>query len=263
MKKENKMKRLLLFSFVFFSLFVDAKTTYIPTYYSYLHIVTDCDTLAVTNNTDYLELTDPSGMFVIAIDHEEVTAEKVKAIKRAKRAAGWATFSAVVSGVSTAFSDNTLQYMVRSSYTQIATNLAGIYQANSIAQQTLAINICIDNTTDSEMMVCDMVRGLTWWILPRQTMKLKINNPEATSLRISDSQSRNVRYVSALAGSKLTKWDVLIETDDFWVVPVYRDGELHIDDNIDYYKRIDKADYTETSMPYETYRELKKKYKSN
>ena len=136
MKKENKMKRLLLFSFVFFSLFVDAKTTYIPTYYSYLHIVTDCDTLAVTNNTDYLELTDPSGMFVIAIDHEEVTAEKVKAIKRAKRAAGWATFSAIVSGVSTAFSDNTLQYMVRSSYTQIATNLAGIYQANSIAQQT-------------------------------------------------------------------------------------------------------------------------------
>lgn len=125
-KTMNRIKIILFTAALFACIIVNAKTTYIPTYYSYLHIVTDCDTLAVTNNTDYLELTDPSGMFVIAIDHEEVTAEKVKAIKRAKRAAGWATFSAVVSGVSTAFSDNTLQYMVRSSYTQIATNLAAI-----------------------------------------------------------------------------------------------------------------------------------------
>lgn len=38
-------------------------------------------------------------------------------------------------------------------------------------------------------MVCDMERGLTWWILPHQSMQLKLNNPEASQLRISDPQS--------------------------------------------------------------------------
>lgn len=65
----NRIKIILFTAALFACVAIDAKTTYIPTYYSYLHIVTDGDTLAVTNNTDYLELTDPCGMFVIAIDH--------------------------------------------------------------------------------------------------------------------------------------------------------------------------------------------------
>ena len=100
---------------------INSKTTYIPTYLSYLHIVTGVDTVAVTNNLDTLELKDPEGMFIMRIDQENVTSEKVKAIKRMKAAAGWATFGAVMGGVSTAFSRNTLQYMVRSSFTYAAT----------------------------------------------------------------------------------------------------------------------------------------------
>lgn len=255
------MKKTLFFLALLISVVLNAKTTYLPKYHGYLHIVTDGDTLSTTNNSICFELADPGGMFVLAIEHEEVTEAKVKAIKRAKRAAGWATFSAIMSGVSTAFSDNTLQYLVRSTNTQIASTIASIYTANANEQKNLSIHLCIDNTTDGELMVCDMVRGLTWWILPRQTMKLKINNPEAACLRISDSQSHNVRYATAMAGSRLTKWDIVLETDEFWVVPVYREGQLHIDDNIDFYKRINKADFTETSMPYETFKELKKRYK--
>ena len=79
---------------------IHSKTTYIPTYLSYLHIVTSVDTVAVKNNLDTLELKDPEGMFTMRIDQEDVTSEKVKAIKRMKAAAGvyaraWCIWSSV------------------------------------------------------------------------------------------------------------------------------------------------------------------------
>ena len=247
------MRKSILFFALFAGMTILAKTTYIPTYMSYLHIVTGIDTLAVTNNLDTLVLADPEGMFVLRIDHEDMTKEKVKAIKRAKRAAGWATFSAVMSGVSTAFSDNSLEYMVRSTNTQITATIADIYSANAKAEQTLGIDMWIDNTTDSELMVCDMERGLVWWILPRQSMQLKLNNPEASRLRISDAQSRVVRYVSALAGSKVTKWEVAWENDNFWIVPVRKEGGYYKPIYIAYYLKINKNNYAEETMSIDMY----------
>ena len=67
------MKRIeLIVGLIFFVvLSTHSKTTFIPTYLSYLHIVTGLDTLAVTNNLDTLELADPEGMFKMRIDQEE------------------------------------------------------------------------------------------------------------------------------------------------------------------------------------------------
>lgn len=86
-------------------------------------------------------MAEEGGMFTIRIEHEEVTKEKLKAIKRAKRAAGWMEFSAVMSGVSTAFSNNSLQYMVRSTNTQVAIELTDFYKANANAEQKLNIDM--------------------------------------------------------------------------------------------------------------------------
>lgn len=123
------MRKIVLFLFVAIMCCVtaDGKTTYIPKYRSYIHIVNSTDTIVATSNIKELSLKDKTGMFSILVEHEDVTKEKVKAIKRAKRAAGWATVSAVMSGVSTAFSNNSLQYMVRSTNTKFASQLAEIY----------------------------------------------------------------------------------------------------------------------------------------
>jgi len=146
---------------------LNAKSTYIPTYVSYIHIVNGTDTITKESNLDELTLSESDGMFTITIEHEQVTKEKIKSIKRAKRAAAWAGVSAVMSGVSTAFSKNSLQYMVRSSNTSIAANLADIYKTEAEDRQQMSIAILIDNNTDGELMVNDMERGLTWYIMPR------------------------------------------------------------------------------------------------
>ncbi len=205
-----------------------------------------------------MELQEPTGLFRIWLDHEDVTHEKVKAIKRAKRIAGWMTFSAVLSGVSTAFSNNSLQYMVGSTNTQVLATLAGFYKANSNSEQTLSIDMWIENTTNKELMVCDLERGLTWWILPNQQMKLRLNNPEAANLRISDAKSENVRYASVLAGNKIRKIEVTYEDKDYFIFPVYKDYEIHKESNLIKYVCISKEDFTETVMTPEEFKTYKK-----
>lgn len=241
---------------------IHSKTTYIPKYRSYMHIVTGIDTLAVMTNLDTLELSEPNGMFSLIIDHEDVTKEKVKAIKRAKRAAGWATFSAVMSGISTAFSQNSLQYLVRSTNTRIATQLAEIYNENANAEQRLQIDMWIDNTSGEELMINDMERGLTWYIRPSHNLHLQLNNPDVANLRISDIHHQHVYYAMVAAGSNVSKRAIEWEDNECWISAIMKDVgyEYPI---LDKYLRISKDDYSETVMTIEEFKEFKKGIKEN
>lgn len=257
------MKKYLLFLlFLTVGIMVEAKTTYIPKYQSYIHIVNGLDTMAVSNILENLELAEEGGMFTIRIEHEEVTKEKVKAIKRAKRAAGWMEFSAVMSGVSTAFSNNSLQYMVRSTNTQVAIELTDFYKANANAEQKLNIDMWIDNTSGAELLVNDMERGLVWYVQPSQSLHIKMNNPDVSNLRISDIHNNNVRFVIAMAGSKVKKWEIDYETDEFWFSPVYKPQQPHDSFNLLHYIRISKNDYEYNEMSVQNFKEFKKTNKN-
>ena len=112
-------------------------------------------------------------------------------------------------------------------------------------------------------MVCDMERGLTWWILPQQSIQLRLNNPEASRLRISDPQSRTVRYAMAIAGSKVTKWEIDLETDDSWYSPIYKPYVPHDSFSLLHYIRIDKHDYSEEKISSDDFRNIKRAYKKS
>lgn len=260
------MKKVLLFILMLtFGLSTTAKTTYIPNYKSYIHIVNGADTTAVTNNLEVLELEDQSGLFVISIEHESVTKEKVIAIKRAKRAAGWMEFSAVMSGVSTAFSNNSLQYMVRSTNTQVATQLAEFYSSNANAEQILGIDMWVDNISETELMVNDMERGLTWYVQPFQSLHFNFKNPDASSLRISDVHNNNVKYVLAMAGSEVKKRTIEWEDDNYWVICISHPTGYYGQKEIDKYILMSKTDFSKKDMTVEEYeafiKEIKKQQK--
>lgn len=244
-----------------FGMMAEGKSTYIPKYKSYIHIVNGADTIVVSNSQEDLSLSEASGLFSIRIEHEIVTQEKVKAIKRAKRAAGWMEFSAVMSGMSTAFSNNSLQYMVRSTTTYLTAQLADIYAANAKAEEVLDLYVWIDNKSDGEIMVNDMDRGLIWCILPRQSLKLKLNNPEASRLRISDPKNDFVRYANVMAGSSITKWDVAWEDEDCWICCVYKEETYSHDEFLSHYIKISKADYSEEEMSVKEFNAFKKRQK--
>ena len=248
-------KTLLSVAFLLMVLTAQAKTTYIPTYRSYIHIVTGGDTLSITGNLPWTELKDNDGMFAIGIEHEEVTRDKVKAIKRAKAAAGWAAFASVMSGVSTALSDNSLQYYVRSTSTRLTTELADMYAFNAGQELTLGVSVWIQNRTDHELMVNDMERGLTWYIMPNEERQFKLHNPDAACLRISDTKNDHVRYVLATGGSTLTKHEMGWEDDDCWITENYTGGDYPT--LIDY-TYISKHDYSTKKKSIAEFKEWKK-----
>ena len=241
------------------------KTTYIPAYRSYIHIVNVADTISAASSVlGDMELSEENGMFTISIEHEDVTKDKVKAIKRAKRTAGWAIASAVLSGVSAAFSNNSLQYLVRSTNAQIASQLAGFYSATANNEQKLKIDMWIHNTSNEELMVNDLERGLLWYILPQHSLHITMNNPDAANLRISNIENNTIRYVAAMAGSMLNKWEVGWEDDNSWIVAVYKKQVIEYEqyESLDKYRRISKTDYSETDMSIEEFRAFIKERKN-
>ena len=255
-------KLYLLLFFLLSGIPVIAKTTYIPKYRSYIHIVNGSDTSAVSNNMMDLRLNEDNNMFCIYLEHEDVTKEKVKAIKRAKRSAGWASFSAVMSGISTAFSQNSLQYLVRSTNTRIASQLADIYNTNANAEEKLLIDVWIANTSGEELMINDMERGLTWYVRPSQNLHLQLNNPDVANLRISDIHHNQVRYAMIAAGSVVMKRAIEWEDDYCWISAIMKNigYEYQV---LDKYVRISKDDYTETEMSIEEFKMYTKEAKRN
>ena len=242
---------------------IQSKSTYYPTYRNYMHIITGIDTVSIANDLDTMVMQDPSGMFAMRIDQEDVTKEKVKAIKRAKFHAGLAVFSSSMSSISAAFSDNTLKGYMQRSNARVAADLADFYLNRSSAIQSLEIDFWLDNICDEELMICDLERGLTWWLLPRQTVHVKFNNPDATMLRISDAQNRTVRYVLVAAGNSVTKVNYDFETEEYWYSAVWREpnGPPDEDTNLMHCIRIHKVTHKEEKRSKQEFLELKAEQK--
>lgn len=255
------MKRLMTFVLVMLAgLTASAKTTYIPTYASYIHIVYGSDTISVCNNIEYLELSDSGGMFNIVIEHEVITNEKVKSIKRAKRAAGWAAFAAVVGGVSANLKNSSRYYRVTPRNEHFWNYYAEFYDYNAKKEQALGIKMYIENTSGAELMINDMERGLTWYLPPKSVLDVSSANPNSSNLRISDIKNTKVRYTSILAGSFATKYDICYEDDECWITDIYT--REHYQTVLVGYKYISKSTYEVKEMvasEYEEFIESKKK----
>ena len=86
--------RIILILFILpLSLAIQAKTTYIPTYRSFIQIKQGLnDSIIAESKLGRLDMTAQDGSFSITLVHEDVDKQKVKEIKRAKAAAGWMTF---------------------------------------------------------------------------------------------------------------------------------------------------------------------------
>ena len=133
-----------------------------------------------------LDLKAKDERFSISVQHEDVTREKVKAIKRAKAAAGWAAFNSVMAVASPGNRGSVFSRIQDIKTSAILTEMAN---DNASAEEILKIEVWIENLTNDELMVADMDRGSIWYMQPHQTLAVAIPNPCETILRISDIHS--------------------------------------------------------------------------
>ena len=216
-------------AFVVFVLFaisvgLQAKKTYVPRYHSMIILSEGNDTLSVNGEGISLSLPSPDDRFLISINHEDMTLEKIKTIKRAKAAAGWASFSAAISGISTGFSSNSTEFLARLNNTIIASDLANMLYENAEATEVLAVEISIENSSSEELMIADIDRGLVWYMKPKTVLYLDVHNPSVLSLRISDLFHKRIRYATIAAGSLTKSVEVEWEDSEYIAFPLYERG---------------------------------------
>ena len=124
------------------------------------------------------------------------------------------------------------------------------------------MRVWIENTSEEEIMVNDMERGLVWYIQPMNSLYVRMNNPDAASLRISDIHNKDISFVMATAGSSVTKHEIVWEDEYCWIVPVYKEKESFYEDpRIEKYRRIWKKSFEDEEMSNSEFKEFKKRNK--
>lgn len=260
----------IIITTLFICLAVQSKTTYIPTYRSFIQIKQNGnDSVMAQSNLDKLELLAQDGSFSITIIHEDVDKEKVKAIKRAKAAAGWMTFAALMSGFSAGFNatyyNNALTTYIDMRRTENIAVLSGFMHDVANAEQRLSIDFFIDNLSEEELMVVDLARGLTWYILPHTSLQFSMANPGIERLRISDLHHSSVKYADIIGGNSVQKATIEWEDDKCWIVLWLIEDKDPNNNNQPYYYQtyqyIDKATFESREMTLTELKEFKKTHK--
>ncbi len=233
-----------------------AKTTYIPAYFNTLVILDNGKVDSVQNYQRILEYDTEDGLVSISILQQYVTPELVKEIKQMKRTEGWASVAAGLSAFSSGYSKGQMYsgrvtgYNVRN-YIESRDNMnQSIYlaeSANAAAESLmeLMVDVLIRNNSEKEILINDMERGLTWFVMPKGDVIIPAQKDESMNLRISSVNplDEKIRYAHFLSTSKMRKYDLKHETDSFWYVNNNLSARktFHCtDDNNEGYLKIDK-----------------------
>lgn len=261
-----------------------AKTTYVPTYYTQINI--EGDGVSYSDSTVRRELTmiANDGRYSITILHDSVTAERVKAIKKMKAAAGWATAAAVISGVSASLNPmrtswDAVNYMSDMNTMASSSMLHVAAKENAASLQRVQVNIIVENLSDREMVINDMKRGLTWYVPAHNYIQLSVGNPEVNKLRIAyaDCQEQKKDYITIQAANYLEKQTISYEDEHFWFVPKYKSltgdknisvgrvgtGQNSAGDILDHYEQVNKITFEHKLYTIDEFKNLKKTMKED
>lgn len=229
------MNRAIVLSLLvfFFATHIQAKTTYIPTYDNRLLLIENGEMDSLTNKAHSLVMSSKDGLITCTLAQQVVSEELVRDIKRAKNAAGWAMVAAALSSAS----EGMAQSQMNSGYNKgwamqnyvdarENTNASLAASADARAQaedlKTLLLDLVVRNNSQKEMLITDMDRGLVWFVLPNCEVRLPLLKDEECHFRISscNPMDENVKYINALGTSTLEKYNISLETDISWYVPI-------------------------------------------
>lgn len=258
-------------------LVVQAKTTYIPTYFSRILMVEDGRMDSAMNHRQMLEMSSGDGLVTCTVVQQVVSEELIRSIKSAKRTAGWlSAMSALAEGGAT-FSQVQL-YRGRRAGGYIGGALAGQAVSDELAassydaygaadeMKTLMVDLFVRNNSDKEMMVTDMDRGLVWFVLPGQEALLPLAKAEECHYRLSSCAplDENVKYLNVSADSHLEKYTIAMETDNFWYVPLTEKTKLTLgldSPQTDGYIRIDRESFRLSTLTDDEFKQMKEQGK--
>jgi len=233
-----------------------AKWTMVPRYSSYISISEQGDITDARSSRTTLYKDDSLGMFRVALIHETLTRERIKYIHRTEMKMALSMLATSLSAFSTISSDWRQRYAGRLG-AYVNGTLADIYSHNASAARRLGIETWIENTGSEELMIADQERGKVWFLLPGQTIRFTLGNPDVALFRLSTTDNKRVHYVTVAAGSMLRDLQVEMETDYVFVFPLMEsDGDGFYDKTG--YVIFDKMTADQRNITPEEYKQFRK-----
>lgn len=274
----RKKISVLAMCFCLAAFYVQAKTTYIPTYVNRLILIENGELDSLTNENPSLMMSSKDALITCTLTQQVVSQDLVRDIKRAKNAAGWAMLAAALSS----FNEGVAQSQMNNSHdkgwamrnyvnARENTNASIAASANALEQaeelKTLLLDLVVKNNSNKEMLITDMDRGLVWFVLPNCEVRLPLLQNEECHFRISSCNplDENVKYVKAIGTSTLEKYTIGLETDTSWYVPLSKKTlkslKYKTEESYGYIK-IDKETMRKSVVSYYELKDIKNNQKS-
>ena len=242
---------------------MQAKTTYIPTYYNRLMLIENGEIDSLQNQTHALVMPSKDGLITCTLAQQVVSEDLVRDIKRAKSSAGWSMVAAALSSANEGIAQSRMnrgrdQGWAMSHYVNAreSTNasLAASADAKAMAEdlKTLLLDLVVRNNSQKEMLITDMDRGLVWFVLPNCEVRLPLLKDEECHFRISSCNplDENVKYINAIGTSTLEKYTIALETPISWYVPVSKSAVKGLRFNTEQKNGYIKIDKESMAMSY-------------
>lgn len=219
------------------ALTASARTGKIPSYKSFVYWIQSTDTVYSEGNALLFESSSPDATVMVRVRHEDW--KNTVTEKSILRMAPWHAVVSQRRGIRAIVHQGYANTDAMMPMKKVPGMMPNALMINNLAKETdkyemnFATEYMIENTSDKEIVVNDLNRGLVWYIPPQSYLLLNMGKlPQACLLRIANTDPLHpaIKYVTIGSASFSLKFTIAYEDEDCWIFLL---NEESLDDNDD------------------------------
>lgn len=222
-----------------------ARTGKIPSYKSFVYWIQSTDTVYSEGNALLFESSSPDATVMVRVRHEDW--KNTVTEKSILRMAPWHAVVSQRRGIRAIVHQGHANTDAMMPMKKVPGMMPNALMINNLAKETdkyemnFATEYMIENTSDKEIVVNDLNRGLVWYIPPQSYLLLNMGKlPQACLLRIANTDPLHpaIKYVTIGSASFSLKFTIAYEDEDCWIFLLNEESQDDNDDEIPDFSRL-------------------------
>ena len=227
------------------ALTASARTGKIPSYKSFVYWIQSTDTVYSEGNALLFESSSPDATVMVRVRHEDW--KNTVTEKSILRMAPWHAVVSQRRGIRAIVHQGHANTDAMMPMKKVPGMMPNALMINNLAKVTdkyemnFATEYMIENTSDKEIVVNDLNRGLVWYIPPQCYLLLNMGKlPQACLLRIANTDPLHpaIKYVTIGSASFSLKFTIAYEDEDCWIFLLNEESQDDNDDEIPDFSRL-------------------------
>lgn len=227
------------------ALTASARTGKIPSYKSFVYWIQSTDTVYSEGNALLFESSSPDATVMVRVRHEDW--KNTVTEKSILRMAPWHAVVSQRRGIRAIVHQGHANTDAMMPMKKVPGMMPNALMINNLAKETdkyemnFATEYMIENTSDKEIVVNDLNRGLVWYIPPQSYLLLNMGKlPQACLLRIANTDPLHpaIKYVTIGSASFSLKFTIAYEDEDCWIFLLNEESQDDNDNEIPDFSRL-------------------------